>query len=553
MRYILTFFIFSNSLILFGQNESFLVHFNNADDRELKKAVIEKSIKIDDFVKIASQTNNGDIKIQIIFYDQKAQGVLDVNAPVTPEDFAKKWMEKYDPADKRILFLFSKSADYSFHSIYVTSNLIEKQLPQLVVNFINEQIIKKETSIERAISEGINAFKNAFDQRFKERLIENAPILTEDNKYYKGYSCIDFNYFYFKKVENPKQQNNGCSNLFFQDFPNFNVVVPNKPPSINIDPDRQSVLMDYFAGKPLAYKPNAMSGQKIDILVTDQNNNNLVYFDNVKGYQNAKLSNYTYDYFDFSKPETTYTDLNDNKIPASMRTYLNKIYWNNYQFKEWKKEGTKPSVFLFEESQKACEGTHQVRVFNGQVKAKIDQADEWQCLSMYGDREFRLAQPTWCNVFARELSNKVFGHGAFSAGLCGDILRNDFQAKKDLYVAIPEIAGEADNLAMPKAIWNLVNKGYPVYFIDDGHIETGFPDKYASTSYRYRYESDNRYDPGKNQSEFDQNELIERDYQDEFIVVGSGKSVGFKDDWENYKWLKKASKYVYLGYLKERF
>ncbi len=322
--------------------------------------------------------------------------------------------------------------------------------------------------------------------------------------------------------------------------------VPNKPRSINIDPDKQSVLLDYFAGKPLAYKPNAMSGQKIDILVTEQNNNNLVYFDNVKGYQNAKLSNYTYDYFDFSKPETTFTGLDDKKIPASMSNYLSSIYWNSYQFKEWRMHETdKRSLFLFEENQKACEGTHRVRVYNGRIKTRADQINEWQGLSMYS--HFRMAQPTWCNVFARELSHKVFGHSAFSAGTCGDVLKNDFQSKQDLYV---ELKGDSKN---KEVIWGLINKGFPLYFIDDGHIETGFPDKYAYTSFRFRFENDDRYSSGLSLSKYEQSDLIIGVDQDKFIVVGSGSSVGFKNDWKNYEWLEGARKFVYLGYLKNRY
>jgi hypothetical protein len=88
----------------------------------------------------------------------------------------------------------------------------------------------------------------------------------------------------------------------------------------------------------------------------------------------VKLSDYKYNYFDFSPQETTYTGLADKKIPSSMRSYINSIYWNSYQFKEWRRDEEKErSIFVFEQTQKACEGNYRVKVYSGHIKAKDDQ------------------------------------------------------------------------------------------------------------------------------------------------------------------------------------
>jgi hypothetical protein len=91
-------------------------------------------------------------------------------------------------------------------------------------------------------------------------------------------------------------------------------------------------------------------------------------------------------------------------------------------------------------------------------------------------------------VFARVLSGKVFGKDIISKRSCLGLCNNDFKnasSYEDKFVLY-----EGDN----SDIWReLINKGYYAIFLTTGHIETAVADGLRSTSYRYRYKNDERY------------------------------------------------------------
>jgi hypothetical protein len=538
--------------IVFSQGDKLLLHFNNANDRALMENSILNLVNIEDFKKVAIQTSNSDTQIQILFFDPKYVGILETEQQhtITPELYLKKWYELYDGSKKRIVFFFTKEGiDYKFNSLSTTDILAEGQLPEIVRNFIEQQILKTKGTYREVIKSGFHALKNAFDQRFLDNLVEYAHTLFPDNQCYKGYSCIDYDYFFIERVENSSIQSSGCDFLFLrEDDINYKEVYPYAPPNIESPTSLQSTVMDFYASKYLIYKKmNLVTGESQDVPLKTEDESKLAY----QGQESGKFKlvtelNYVYDYFDFSMPSTTYTGINDAKMPSALKKKIDQIYSNPYQFKEWKYNNAANSPLIFEQNVKACVNTHRVRIFNGRIKARIDQVDERHGISTWGSSDFRKAQPTWCNVFARTLSRKVFGKDAFPPKSCKGLYDEEFTVKSGEYVEI--------TVKDPDFIWGLINKGYPVYFISTSHIETGFPDDFAHTSYRYRYEGDSRYNPGNYTVKEDNNVLIEVPDQDKNIVVGAGATVGFKQNWLSYEWLRSSAKiYLYLGYLKNEY
>jgi hypothetical protein len=99
-------------------------------------------------------------------------------------------------------------------------------------------------------------------------------------------------------------------------------------------------------------------------------------------------------------------------------------------------------------------------------------------------------------------------------------------------------------------IWtSYINKGYLVFFSDDGHIEVGFPDGKFHLHYRDRYEGDTRYTTDK---------WKPGEQQTDNLTVGAGSSVGYKpasiwaikEKKEGTKESEQVKPYIYLEYLK---
>lgn len=532
-----------------GQHPNLLVHFNNLADERKLKADFESYINMDKFLSIAEQTQNEDTEIQVVFLDPTkiARFTLTNLHSTSPDIYVTKWKAVHGTNKKRILFLFCKETDiYKFKNLEVTHVVRSTQLPEVVRSFISNQIISPQPSVELALKEGINALGNAYDQQFKSRLIEHSPKLLQDQKYYKGYSCIEFNYYYFERVNASQQLATGCSDLYYLYQFKYFPIVPIIPPNQSTNLNNQSKLFDYLNLKALAYKTtNPINGLSVDQKIEESDYGNIYYSFDGK-FLNVMDEKSTYKYLNFNYPETTYTGFTDNLITGRMREQLNEIYWNPKMFKEWKYDREQNSPLIFESNLEACSAKYYIKVLNGRIRPTFDQVDEMSGLSTYGLSDFNHAQPTWCNVFARELSNKVFGTDAFPPYSCYELTQSTFRDKTQ-YI---ELTGESNS---KEAIWSLINKGFTVYFASSSHIETGFPDDVEFTHFRYRHQNDRRYDPGNYNSKYDDNSLHEYETS-QYLVVGAGSSVGFKATYDNYSWLSTTAKaYLFVGYLSKKY
>jgi hypothetical protein len=97
-----------------------------------------------------------------------------------------------------MLFFEKQNDRYVFKNFAVTQQIEDGQIPEIIQNYIQEEIMKKQTDIAAIIYKGINAVKNAYDRSFQQKLIERVPNMLLCRYYYKGYSCISTHSYYFK-------------------------------------------------------------------------------------------------------------------------------------------------------------------------------------------------------------------------------------------------------------------------------------------------------------------------------------------------------------------
>ena len=94
-------------------------------------------------------------------------------------------------------------------------------------------------------------------------------------------------------------------------------------------------------------------------------------------------------------------------------------------------------------------------------------------------------------------------------------------------------------------IWNLyINKGYLLFFSNDGHIEVGFPDNMYNLNVRTRHSDDIRYP---------NNSIYDADITTK-LTVGAGTTVGYKlaSEWATRK-DRNVDIFIYLDYLNNEY
>jgi hypothetical protein len=149
-------------------------------------------------------------------------------------------------------------------------------------------------------------------------------------------------------------------------------------------------------------------------------------------------------------------------------------------------------------------------------------------------------QPPWCNVFASDLSNYIYGkvNGNYPVPYGS----GNYNAKKILsyfnsnqnYIELKQLNYGKDK------IWELIDAGYPVYFSTTKHIETGFPDESKNNGNKTYFNEDRRYD--------------NNDPTSKYCTIGAGAYVGYAT-YDEYLFLNKAKTkiYIYLEYLKKNY
>ena len=125
---------------------------------------------------------NMSVVVKITFYNPSTISFLPLTrADVYSEDMG--WNVAINKNNQITLnFLFAeertsgKDTKITFANFRYQESGGGEQVPELVADYIQEQILRKENNdVEKIVKKGLNAVKNAFDRRFQKKLIERAP------------------------------------------------------------------------------------------------------------------------------------------------------------------------------------------------------------------------------------------------------------------------------------------------------------------------------------------------------------------------------------------
>jgi hypothetical protein len=479
---------------------------------------------------------NVNIIIQVAFYDSDKlinRLVFDSQIGRGHHDYLAVWKNKYNNED-RILFFFEKQNEqYVFKEFVVTQKISDGQLPDVVIEYINNQILKPEADPIKAVYKGINAVKNAYDRSFINKMQEIADRLIQERKYYKGYSFGSYPYYTL--------ESEATQTILPYDFCNFYAYVSNG--NFNVI----STVGD----------PNDFSNNNATLsAVLTQKNLVVANINDIRLYSPITIDNiyvnssniYPYSYkkyieTGFTKENYVYAKNNAALILNSQKQ-IDKIIENPYTFLRWERGKINKiwtQVLIFSDDLFYCDQQYRV-VYKKGMFTSGDQVDEINGISQWVS--FTECQPTWCNQFARQLSKEIYNDKElWDANKTANALFKFFTNNFD-YISLKDIKEENEN-----NIWsNYVDKGFLVFYSksedgQSGHIETCFPNKNTSgKTYQKRYSGDTRY-PNDN--------TPKPAGADKNLFIGAGGNVGYKGIDNDFR--KNAEPFLFLGFLKMDF
>jgi hypothetical protein len=447
------------------------------------------------------------IVIKITFYNPDFITLKLKRTEAYSDDIFNIWSDFVSDTGNKITLSFDfeeKSNNYVFKDFKYTEEGGNEQVPELVANYIKEEILVKENNKkEEIVKKGINAVKNAFDRRFQQQMIANVAPLLPQKKYYKGYSYGGFNWFNFEVIDNQNKLPYNLETLYQKDENSNYTVLPTH--SVKSLLENKNTVFTFYDGeyKNIGETEVSTKGESI-------------YYE-----------------------ETNLLAASDrNKIYAPAKT---EILSNIYTFKEWKyiKKGSKITlVYSFDDIEKALSQQHKIKVITGAVPIE-GEVDEYIGLSVYGNTRFSFNQPTWCNQFAKDVTeNTYLKNDVILRDATAEGMNKDFNAKTDKYAKLPQDVNGS--------IWTqYINKGFLVFFSTTDHIEVGFPDNIHYENHRDRHSEDIRY---SDSHKIDQTKM-------EQLTIGAGSNVGYKlaTKWAtaiNKKGETKTQAFIYLEYLK---
>ena len=496
------------------------------------------ALKIDPFKTVLAQHNdvqNGtyeDLRVDVVMYDPFRIGsrMLKKPNPMTADEYIRSWNERV--TGDRILFFFQKPArdadDYDFKRLAASPELANKQLPEIITTYIEKNILAKAGNAQETLKAGINALKNAFDQQFKQRLIDSSPELAALKEFYKGIANIPYNYFYFEAFEDStykfsppiyfKNEISKYTELHVHIFESFKIA--DFPASTLNIYNKDSIyfnLNNLDINLPINRYPNP-----IFIL---KNNNTYEHFF-------YRFINLVYPSY-----ELAIKNKNLNKYLANLEQNENIV---TCLYSEINKKVNIDTLGPKTEYSR-------IKVYSGTVR-KGDNITPYLGWSQYSS--FTLNQPTWCNVFAFELSKRIFQNQKDpfthdfpvpygSDGKSANQINNFFnEAKNTVYI---EIENSKQNIDL---VWKLINCGYSMYFSladNPGHIETGFPDGLPNFGNRKTFDIN-----------FTKINYINQNSLTKHTCIGAGGYIGLKS-YDKYFFLQKCQIFLYLGYLRSNF
>ena len=447
---------------------------------------------------------NMSVVVKITFYNRSMIFLLPINRTDVYPDIMLWGILKGNQITLHFVFDeegFGKDTKITFTKFLYQEGGGSEQVPELVANYIQEEILKKQSSddVETIVKKGLNAVKNAFDRSFQQKMISNIPPLLPQKKYYKGYSYAGFNWFNFEVVENQDKLPYDLETLYQEDE-NQNYVLLSEEQSVKSLLDNQSTVFTLYNEEYLKVSETEVSTKGESIYYEEAN-----LLDN--------------------------SDIHNIYGPAKTE-----ILSNIHTFKELKciqepNKKVKTLIYLFNDTENALSQQHKIKVITGEVGVE-GEVDEYNGLSWYGKTKFSLNQPTWCNQFVRDLTKNTYFKGEFILrAVSAEYMNNDFNANPTKFENITKTD--------KNIIWNsYINKGYLVFFSDKGHIEVGFPDNKHYLNMRERHPDDIRYPNTSSNSQSEKKQL----------TIGAGTTVGYKlaDTWATKN---SVEKFLYLDYL----
>jgi len=474
------------------------------------------------------------------------------------QNFVQWWNSQYDNS-LRLLFFFEKvGSQYQFKVFEATPAVRDMQLPDLVYNYINEQIIAPHTNEPKeAVYWGLNAVKNAFDRRFMERLVEWGPRLLEFSYYFKGYAYIKPpNPYYYSEYETTSRTGSINHPLsYYHDGNYYPVYFQGKP-------TQRALVFDHIIGHPLT----TSLGSNNNLSISSTNSQNLYTNPSEQSYTLLSSINLNFQKENILNFEgTPYSNL-DILPNGNLKSYAESLINSK---KVWRidtvevLESGKKRYYMQEvEYDELINISSNYLLFSGEFKGfgrslskigtsvQVDSISPRMGWSVRYWRRFDYAQPTWCNVYAADLSYKVFGlvdgdspvpYG--QSGIGADSLLKVFSTNPTNYKQLSS-ADKSNSWV------NYINKGFPVYFVGHGHIESGWPDNIQPEIFGIG----NKRWPNEL---INSNRLINQN--DMSFSIGAGSSVGFKN-FLGYSFLSNLNGkfpntkfFLYLGYLKKEY
>ena len=375
-----------------------------------------------------------------------------------------------------VLMLFVKdteSDNYRLES-FLMNDLLQERIPELVSKYIRDKVVGQKTSYFDMINASITALGRALDDTYKLRLINDVknqltnPVPTELQP---GYANYDFNYLYFESTreEYPLSyvSTGGYTSVGLMD--GNGVLTTASANTKNIYDDFGELkTFGIVNGEPL--KVN-------DLSITD--GTSLFDFDFYEldcgsssqggNYYVKKLhENYFLDQGNGVKDIGSFIEgFNLDAYYANVaKTRANTIKNECHHFDNILKiPGMRSSTMLFYDYNRSYHT--RVKVGYGEVK-KGEDITSLQGQLMFSD--FTDNQPTWCNAFAIRASKIIFGSSPISGTTAN--MEPDMTADEGNFVNLTGIweSGENNN-----EIWNYINKGFIVYFVNaSDHIEIGY-------------------------------------------------------------------------------
>jgi len=528
------------------------IQYNNEDDKKSDHAIeiediSEKKVDFDEMLNTTEFYESGNITLQIVFYDRTTLGPFQLKEKhknVTAETYVTKWNAKHSN-EKRILMLFVKDqhdGNYEFTNFEV-SNL--PHIFPVVKEYIQGQIMAQSDSTAKVINDGLNALKNAYDDQFKKRLVEMGPKMMDFKYYYKGYSYIPHPYYYFEYVETSRNSELNNKLEYWhnpgQNSTYFDLYLKNWP-------NRKATVFNADFGQDLMYKRaeqtiNLDDFETVYVKTVSEEGTGSHLFEEYPNHFQMKdlfdLENCSYSSIS-EIPENS--DLHELAKELSTSQSIIKMKIVESDYKESYKKVTIGNPVYYKSSYKLfrgdLKGVNRNNLWKPQDVSKVTSKMGW---GVGWNFDQNLA--TWCNVFACDLSNYIYGKvkGDYPVpygdeGMTAKQLNSHFTSEFNNYINLRE---EEENYG-PEKIWGLIDAGYPIYFSTSNHIETGFPDESKNTGNKKYFNESRRF--------------VNNNPASRFCTIGAGSLVGYTT-YKNYFFLnqKKTKVFLYLEYLKKKY